>query len=363
MDATFLFVRLLLATVFLVSALAKLADPKGSKQALIDFGIPILLAHPLVLLLPLSEFFIAIVLISSSTAWWGAIGALGMFVIFSLAIAFNLVLGRNPECHCFGRLHSTPIGWSTLLRNSILGALAGAVLWHEQYVPGIGLSVVFVHLTTSEIVSLSTTLLVLLIFAVSGRLFVLHIPRQQGRSLLRIEMLEQCLGIRKQLPLPTPVQPTHGLPVGTLAPHFQLPGLYGETLNVGDLCVRGNQVLLVFSDPDCGVCNALLHEVAFWQDVHGSKLTVVLISRGKREENEKKSTHFRLINVLLQQDREVAASYHVHRVPAAVLVSLDGKIASPVAVGSEAIRKLIAHVVGQLVRDQLPTATRVLRKV
>jgi uncharacterized membrane protein YphA (DoxX/SURF4 family) len=49
-----LIARLLLAGVFLVAALAKLADLAGSRQALRDFGVPARLATPLGLLLPLA---------------------------------------------------------------------------------------------------------------------------------------------------------------------------------------------------------------------------------------------------------------------------------------------------------------------
>jgi len=46
--------RLLLAVVFAVAGLAKLADRAGSRQTLIDFGVPALLAKPFGVLLPLA---------------------------------------------------------------------------------------------------------------------------------------------------------------------------------------------------------------------------------------------------------------------------------------------------------------------
>ena len=45
--------------------------------------------------------------------------------------------------------------------------------------------------------------------------------------------------------------------------------------------------------------------------------------------------------VLLQGHREVALAYGVKAVPSAVLVTPDGRIASPVAVGGAAIRNLL----------------------
>ena len=53
MGVVVLFARLLLAAVFLVAGIAKLADLAGSRQALRDFGVPARLANPFGVLLPL----------------------------------------------------------------------------------------------------------------------------------------------------------------------------------------------------------------------------------------------------------------------------------------------------------------------
>ena len=47
MDAALLIARLLLALVFVVAGVAKLADRAGSRQAAVDFGVPVSLATPL----------------------------------------------------------------------------------------------------------------------------------------------------------------------------------------------------------------------------------------------------------------------------------------------------------------------------
>jgi hypothetical protein len=36
---------------------------------------------------------------------------LALLVLFIVAIAVTLARGRKPDCHCFGQLHSKPIGW------------------------------------------------------------------------------------------------------------------------------------------------------------------------------------------------------------------------------------------------------------
>src|SRR4028118_1258148 len=125
MEIALLIGRLLLALVFLVAGLAKLADRAGSRQGLVDFGVPKSLAGPLGILLPLAELALAAALIPASTAWWGALGALALLLLFVAGIGANLARGRKPDCHCFGQLHSSPAGWSTLLRNGMLAAVAG----------------------------------------------------------------------------------------------------------------------------------------------------------------------------------------------------------------------------------------------
>jgi uncharacterized membrane protein YphA (DoxX/SURF4 family) len=74
MDAALLIARLLLAAVFTLAGVAKLADREGSRQAIVDFGAPSAIAAPLGLLLPLAELVVAATLLPASTAWWGLWG-------------------------------------------------------------------------------------------------------------------------------------------------------------------------------------------------------------------------------------------------------------------------------------------------
>ena len=113
MDIVLLIARLVLALIFVLAGLAKLADRKGSRQAVADFGVPAVLAAPIGVLLPLAELVVGASLIPASTAWWGAVGALALLLLFVVGIGINLARGRKPECHCFGQLHSGPAGWST----------------------------------------------------------------------------------------------------------------------------------------------------------------------------------------------------------------------------------------------------------
>src|ERR687893_733695 len=139
MDAALLIARLVLAGVFSLAGVAKLSDIKGSRQAIIDFGVPSAIAAPLGLVLPVAELSVGATLLPASTAWWGALGALTLLSVFVAGISINLARGKKPNCHCFGQLHSAPAGWKTLARNVVLAAIAGFVLW-EGYEGGAGAS-------------------------------------------------------------------------------------------------------------------------------------------------------------------------------------------------------------------------------
>jgi peroxiredoxin/uncharacterized membrane protein YphA (DoxX/SURF4 family) len=334
MSLLLLFARLLLCAVFLVAGLAKLADLAGSRQAMRDFGVPDKLADAFGLLLPLAELAVAVALVLPLTAWWGAIGALALLLIFVAGIGYNLAHGRTPDCHCFGQLHSAPAGWSTLSRNLVLAGIAGVVVAFGRSTAGPGVLELIAQMTVSQRLELLVGALVLVVLVGEGWLLV-QMMTQQGRLLLRIEALEN-----RSAP-PQAGARIMGLAVGTPAPAFNLPGLHGETMTLEALRARGKPFLLLFSDAACGPCTALLPEIGQWQRDHAAKMQVALITRGTVEANRAKVTEPGVTDVLLQKDREVAQAYQAHGTPSAVIVRQDGTIGSPVAQGADAIRALV----------------------
>ncbi len=344
----------LLALVFVVAGVAKLADRPGSRQAIINFGLPAALAAPLGVLLPLAELAVAATLIPTTTAWWGAIGALALLLLFVAGIGINLALGNKPDCHCFGQLHSAPAGWKTLLRNSALAGLAAFIVW--QGYDGAGPSAVswIADLSSAQLAVLIVGLLVLGLLAAQWW-FLVHLLRQNGRLLVRLETLEGRLAAGGVAPAHNggvPAQSPAGLTVGSQAPDFNLSGLYGEKLTLESLRSSGKPVMLLFTDPNCGPCTAMLPEIGRWQQEHAVKLTIALISRGASEENRAKSQEHGLQHVLLQEDWEVSEAYQVRGTPSAVLVQPDGTISSPAMAGVEDIRTLLTHALGE--RAHLP---------
>ena len=333
--------RLLLSAIFLVAAVAKFLDRGGGRLALMGFGVPAGIAPALALALPLAELAVALALIPVSLAWFGAIGALCLLLLFVVAIGANLALGRKPDCRRFGQLHSAPVGWSTLMRNAVLACAAGCLVWQGRSDPGPSLAGLFDELATSRSVVLVSWTFGLALFASQAALLV-QILKQQGRILLRLDSLDARPAASSGAAF-QPQAHVAGLPVGSPAPNFRLTSLDGKFITLGDLLARAKPLLLLFTNPNCGPCQALLPEVGRWQLEYGPKLTIALVSEGTAAENRAKIGEDGFGQVLLQQKREVCDDYRAWGTPAAVVIRQDSVVATPVAQGADAIRLLVAR--------------------
>jgi hypothetical protein len=225
---------------------AKLADLDGSRRSLIGFGVPEGAARWGAVGFPVAELAIGVALAVTSASWWGAIGALGVLVVFLGGISINMWLGRKPDCHCFGQLHSAPAGWSTLARNGVLASAAGFLVWQGGSNPGPSLVSWFSDLTASGRVALLGGFLGLALLAGQAALLI-QILKQQGRILLRLDALDA-----RPAGAGTAVQsqaPVAGLPVGSPAPAFRLSGLDGTFVTLEDLLASARPVLLLSPIP------------------------------------------------------------------------------------------------------------------
>ncbi len=344
--AGLLVARLALAAVFFLAGATKLADRAGSRAAMVGFGVPAVLAGPFGRALALLEFSVAMALLPAATAGWGALGAVVLLGLFILGIANVMIRGRKADCHCFGQLHSAPVGWSTLGRNAGLALIAGWVWLGERGGAGPSYLDWFGSLGTAERVTGSIAGLALLLVA-GGGWFGMHLLRQHGRLLLRLDRLEGELAARGFISAAPGIAaiPPDGLPVGTAAPAFDAANLEGGSVGLVELLAPGLPVMLVFTHPGCSPCTAALPEIAGWQRAHGGALTIALISQGSLEENRLRSADSGVERVLLQRERELAEAYVAYATPSAVLISPEGSIASVVVQGAVAIRELVGTVV------------------
>lgn len=132
-----------------------------------------------------------------------------------------------------------------------------------------------------------------------------------------------------------------GLPVGSQAPSFVLPDLAGTRRALAEF--RGKRVLLVFSDPECGPCQALTPGlVELYRRHRNDNLEVVMISRGEVEANRAKAEAYGItFPVVLQRRWEISREYAMFATPAGYLLDERGTITKQVAVGPEEILGLV----------------------
>jgi peroxiredoxin len=129
-----------------------------------------------------------------------------------------------------------------------------------------------------------------------------------------------------------------GLKAGTVAPEFTLPRIDGGELSLSDL--RGERVLLVFSDPDCGPCDELAPRL---QELHLRRpdLQVLVISRRDADATRAKADSLGLTYpIVLQKQWEISLRYGMFATPIGYLIDEQGTVLIDVAVGVDPILAL-----------------------
>ena len=299
-----LLLRLGLAAVFALAAFGKLGDRAGTRAAISAFGAPARIVRPLAVVLPLAELAVAAALLVPSTARAGAIGALALLAVFSTAIVLNLARGRRPDCHCFGQVHSEPIGAATLLRNAALAAAAALVVGFGSEDAGPS---AIAWAVSSPGVALAAGLVAGLAVAVW---MAFTLTRRHGSALRRIDVLEGALR-EAGLDVPEAADPPK-LPIGTPAPAFA---------GMDELLAAGRPLLVAFTSPGCGPCRELKPKLAGWGREHGELLKVAEVD--------------------YEDDPPLAEAYGIEGTPAAILIGPGGAVESGVAHGSPAIEELV----------------------
>ena len=258
-------------------------------------------------------------------------------------IAVNLALGRRPDCHCFGQLHSEPAGWGMVGRNLALVAVAALVLLRGP--AGVGPSAVawLGRLTPAELALTLTGGAALLLLA--GILWtLLQLVRQQGRLMASIEELQSQVRSGKldvaDIAGKEEVAAL-GLEVGTPAPTFTVHDTHGNAVTLDGLRAAGRPVLLTFIQPGCSACKTLAPDLGRWQRELATDLTVAVISRGSAKAHRYSEGVF---DLLLADGPDVANGYGLRLTPSAVLVRPNGTIGTRLTEGQEAITTLVEQI-------------------
>lgn len=202
--------------------------------------------------------------------------------------------------------------------------------------------------------TLQGVLLALILVSGWGVLFLMYqIIKQQGRVLLRLDAIEQRLGIRT--PVRDWVMPA-GLAVSSPFPSFKLPDLAGNAVALEDF--RGKKILLVNWRPQCGFCARIASELAQLQPaLQEHNVALVFAAYGEEEANRKLADEHALKATFLLQtnDRRIAA-FRTLGTPAAYLLDEGGLVVKPLAVGADRVPVLARYSVGAAAETEVSGA-------
>ncbi len=338
MEILLLSLRLALATVFGVAAFGKLADRDGSEKALNDFGVPKALVPALIYLLPISEIVVAILLLFVEISWFGAIGAAGLFAVFTGGMVYQFAKGNAPDCHCFGQIHSEPVGVSSILRNVALIAIAVVLIVAGPANQGVNLA-----RTDQDVMQFVIGVAVIGLLA-TVVYFLKKISEQQVQIMRRIELMELVAQEGGSVEREEVSSPHEGLPIGGHFPDFELLDVNANTVSLTRLKEQATPTLFFFVSPTCNPCKALLPEIDAWRKELMGKVNFVFISNGKAQDNIDKFGNDPMRPILLQKQRELAEAVKAQWTPTVILMDANGRVASHATAGDAAIRGLIEQI-------------------
>lgn len=116
-----------LGVTFLVSSVGKLRDRGAFVLGVLEYRVlppPLAMAYGRVL--PFVELVCGLALVAGLWPVWAGLLSAALLLSFLVAVAINLARGRRLDCHCFGSQQSEPLGWTTLVRLSVLLVCAAA---------------------------------------------------------------------------------------------------------------------------------------------------------------------------------------------------------------------------------------------
>ncbi len=183
------------------------------------------------------------------------------------------------------------------------------------------------------------TILPWLLIAI-GTWLAYQLLRQNGRILLRLEAIEKQTGAGARPRAGAKGPEASGLPLGAVAPDFELPDLSGVRHKLSEF--RQQNVLLIFFNPQCGYCTKMAADLAALAAEAGYQRPVpIVVTTGDAVENRQLVERYGIrCLVLLQEQMEIAAQYRAQGTPMGYRIDGAGRIASELAVGAEPLLRL-----------------------
>lgn len=340
MDIFLLILRLILVGVFGLAGVAKAFDRQGTLKAFAGFGVPVPLRKPLAYLLPAAELAVAVALLYIQTSWYGAMGAAILLLIFIGGMLYQFAKGNAPDCHCFGQVHSEPVGLSSIIRNIVLLIPAGILSVQGRLGQGFSISNTQEQILTLAIAAIVTAFLLVAV------LYLQTLTEQQTKLIRRLEVMDLIEKGDTVVEREDIGHPREGLPFGSLVPEFSARDLDGSEVTLSQIRKDGLPVLFLFVSPTCTPCKAMGPEIDQWEAEFKGRVKFVFVSELGVEENRKKFAHVRGRTILLQDDkeREISKIFRAKWTPMAVLMNRRGRIASFTSAGDASLRELVAKI-------------------
>lgn len=335
MELVLLLIRLGLYFIFSIAAIGKLLDREGSAEAARGFGVPEPLVPAAVVLLPVIEIATAFGLIYAASAWYAALLAAAMLIVFIIGMIMQMMSGRAASCHCFGQLHSGVVGKASILRNVIFLAAAAVLLIAGFRVQGLAVGSDLFELLAATLLLTLVSIATAVLISAKG---ILSGQRDLAKRLNVIEALSRDSSetIRDEAG-----SPHDALPIGAPLPSFELTDAAGRILTADTLLLRGKPLLFIFVGPNCGPCSQLRPYLENWKEQLRQKVELVLVSTGTVNENREKFGDLLLGSMTFQPKKEFSEKVRAKWTPTALFIRRDGIIASRPAVGDAAIKELV----------------------
>ena len=124
-----LLVRVFIGGYFVVAAVPKIIEPLAFATSIMHYGlIPSWSVNAVALVLAWLELLAGVGLIMGIRTRVQSLLCGGMLLIFTLAVAYAVVLGLKIDCGCFGESGGEEVSWIKVAKNSAM-ILGCAYLW------------------------------------------------------------------------------------------------------------------------------------------------------------------------------------------------------------------------------------------
>jgi uncharacterized membrane protein YphA (DoxX/SURF4 family) len=127
--------RIAVGALFIVAGALKLGDPNAFAAEIVNYRFLPELAPWLAVMLPSTEIVVGAVMIVGPLAWRRAasLAAMGLLVMFLVAIVHVVRAGINVDCGCFGRNTGPVTAWTGVRDVALLAAAALGIRGTKEY--------------------------------------------------------------------------------------------------------------------------------------------------------------------------------------------------------------------------------------